>query len=294
MADLPELEQYDAGVYQLETTDAVVGGAGGKANAGSINLANRTKWLKAQVDALLAASELWAPIDSPVFTGDPQAPTPAQFDDDTSLATTEWVQRNGLSYNGYLAYSSNKILTAANMGGAVGFAGGSPATFTLPDLSALSGAPGLCIVNVGTAILTVACAGADLMQCDAASIASIVLLPGDDITLMRTATKWVCTGGLARIKYSAAFAFGSGYQKMPDGKILQVGSITTSSSADVTFTFPTAFSSNPLVIGVFPQTTNPTFGNFNTPTTTNVKVSAWTSNTGARSAIGCQIFAYGI
>lgn len=33
-----------------------------------------------------------APIDSPVFTGNPQAPTPADGDDDTSIATTEFVK----------------------------------------------------------------------------------------------------------------------------------------------------------------------------------------------------------
>jgi hypothetical protein len=33
----------------------------------------------------------YAPINSPHFTGDPTAPTPPEDDDDTSLATTEWV-----------------------------------------------------------------------------------------------------------------------------------------------------------------------------------------------------------
>ena len=42
-------------------------------------------------DALKA---YFAPIASPVFTGDPQAPTPDAADDDTSLATTEWVRRH--------------------------------------------------------------------------------------------------------------------------------------------------------------------------------------------------------
>jgi hypothetical protein len=32
-----------------------------------------------------------APVNSPTFTGDPQAPTPGPSDDDTSIATTEWV-----------------------------------------------------------------------------------------------------------------------------------------------------------------------------------------------------------
>ena len=39
-----------------------------------------------------AASALLAPLASPVFTGDPQAPTPALADNDNSIATTAFVQ----------------------------------------------------------------------------------------------------------------------------------------------------------------------------------------------------------
>jgi hypothetical protein len=52
MANLPETASYDAGVYQLETTDPVIGGADGVDNAGARNLANRTAYLKAHVDLL--------------------------------------------------------------------------------------------------------------------------------------------------------------------------------------------------------------------------------------------------
>lgn len=34
-----------------------------------------------------------APVNSPVFAGDPKAPTPPDGDNDTSLATTEFTQR---------------------------------------------------------------------------------------------------------------------------------------------------------------------------------------------------------
>lgn len=37
-------------------------------------------------------SDLKAPIASPIFTGDPKAPTPATADNDTSIATTEFVK----------------------------------------------------------------------------------------------------------------------------------------------------------------------------------------------------------
>lgn len=52
MANLPESSTFDAGVYQLELTDPVIGGPSGVSNAPLKNLANRTKYLKDHVDAL--------------------------------------------------------------------------------------------------------------------------------------------------------------------------------------------------------------------------------------------------
>ncbi len=46
MANIEEIEQWDSGIYQLETTDPVQGGADGVDNAPHKNLANRTLWLK--------------------------------------------------------------------------------------------------------------------------------------------------------------------------------------------------------------------------------------------------------
>lgn len=85
MADLIELEQWELGVYQLETEDPVLGGPEGIDNLQAKQLANRTKYLKAQL--LLRAL-----IDSPAFTGNPTAPTPAPGDNDASIATTAFVQ----------------------------------------------------------------------------------------------------------------------------------------------------------------------------------------------------------
>ena len=46
-----------------------------------------------EVDAEMhAADALLAPLASPVFTGDPRAPTPAAADNDTSIATTAFVK----------------------------------------------------------------------------------------------------------------------------------------------------------------------------------------------------------
>lgn len=52
MANISESATYEAGIYQLETTDPVLGGPSGIANTQAKQLANRTKWLKEKVDLL--------------------------------------------------------------------------------------------------------------------------------------------------------------------------------------------------------------------------------------------------
>lgn len=53
MANLTETPTYEAGIYRFETTDPVQGGPGGIDNLPTNQLANRTAWLKAQVEAIL-------------------------------------------------------------------------------------------------------------------------------------------------------------------------------------------------------------------------------------------------
>lgn len=60
MANLTETETFDAGVYQLETTDLVLGGAGAIANDQAQALANRTKYLKANLYRLASVAAVTA------------------------------------------------------------------------------------------------------------------------------------------------------------------------------------------------------------------------------------------
>jgi hypothetical protein len=150
MANLIELEEFTPGVFQIETDTIWKGGTEGAANSQGKALANRTKWLKAQLIAAQNAlgtheaaadphpqyaTEIWvaaqiaalinaapgaldtldelatalgddadfaatmanalalkAPLNSPIFSGDPRAPTPAADDNDTSIATTAFVK----------------------------------------------------------------------------------------------------------------------------------------------------------------------------------------------------------
>lgn len=61
MADLIELDEFTAGVFQIEEDTVWLGGATGPANNQGKALANRTTWLKAQLLALTAETQ---PLDS--------------------------------------------------------------------------------------------------------------------------------------------------------------------------------------------------------------------------------------
>lgn len=56
MADLPESQEWAPGVYQLETSDPVLGGPDGISNQQAKQLANRTSWLKKKVESFLDGS----------------------------------------------------------------------------------------------------------------------------------------------------------------------------------------------------------------------------------------------
>jgi|GEM_PF-2524129 len=55
MANLSESPVYESGIYQIETTDPVVGGPNGISNLQAKQLANRTAWLKQIADEVIAA-----------------------------------------------------------------------------------------------------------------------------------------------------------------------------------------------------------------------------------------------
>jgi len=77
LANLTEQQIFDAAVYELATTDPVMGGPGGVDNRPHQNLANRTAWLKQQVDALIAAggsaADITAAINAHLAAADPHA-----------------------------------------------------------------------------------------------------------------------------------------------------------------------------------------------------------------------------
>ena len=117
MANQPEQPIFDSGVYQLETTDPVLGGTGGLSNIPLLNLANRTRWLKQEVDAINVTLPTKAPLQSPALTGTPTASTQALENESTRIATTAFARGivSGKMLKTLLG-SSSATLTASEAG----------------------------------------------------------------------------------------------------------------------------------------------------------------------------------
>ncbi|HEZ2689937.1 TPA: tail fiber protein [Neisseria meningitidis] len=69
MANLNETAQWETGIYQLETSDPVMGGPDGIDNRQAKQLANRTLWLKKQTEALQTASDDKAAASTAINAG---------------------------------------------------------------------------------------------------------------------------------------------------------------------------------------------------------------------------------
>lgn len=168
MAFQPETNTYEAGVYQLETTDPVQGGVGGRSNLPLLHLSNRTAWLKQQVDDLLLDVAAAATANSPTFTGDPKAPTATAGDNDTSIATTGFVQ---YALAGVLSLSvagtGSTTLTAAQAGAGV-----------LVLTGALTGARTVVVPNTGRWIVRNATTGAFSLTVKTAAGTGVIIPQG--------------------------------------------------------------------------------------------------------------------
>lgn len=92
MANLTLTRQWVENIYQLETSDPVMGGPDGIDNRQAKELGARTNWLKDQVDTINQDRTGYAPKASPAFTGVPTAPTANQNTNNTQIATTAFVK----------------------------------------------------------------------------------------------------------------------------------------------------------------------------------------------------------
>jgi hypothetical protein len=299
MADLPESNEWTAGIYQLETSDPVLGGPEGIDNLQAKQLANRTIWLKAQqeqlginkqasdatltalaalsvvanqiiystgpdafamtglsafirsllddADAAAARTTLGAAaLASPTFTGDPKAPTPAQFDDDTSIATTGHVQRALGSYSGFGAIAASRSVTVADAGKLL-WVSGTGLTFTLPTPGSLGLTQGVAIEIFSTSGSMVIAPGAGAsLNSAAVAVSSLTILAGQSLRLVVIGSNlWQVTsstnGLVANAEFAALLGATFSSQQLP-GLSIKVGSVSNSSTAaSIPLTLPSAF-----------------------------------------------------
>lgn len=92
MANLTLTRQWVENIYQLETSDPVMGGPDGVDNRQAKELGARTNWLKDQLDTINQDRTGYAPKASPAFTGIPTAPTANLGTNTTQIATTAFVK----------------------------------------------------------------------------------------------------------------------------------------------------------------------------------------------------------
>lgn len=347
MADIIELEQWEAGIYQLEQEDLVLGGPDGIDNLQAKQLANRTKYLKALVEALgtgkqpidamltalaalatadgqmiyftgpdapaltgstvfgralLAAGDttsaralldavsptdvaaavaalvdaspaaldtlnelaaalgddpnfaatitnalaLKAPLSSPALTGAPTAPSPAQFDASTRLATTEFVKASGVTFSGSAVVNAAATLGAAHIGNHIYCSGAGGYNVNLPLTSTCRDGDTLVFECAAAGGVTIFPQAPDLLYTPgASSLPSVTLALGDTVYLARnSAGYWIMWGGSAALKHSAKFAASigaNGYQILPSGRVEQWGSVLMPSNAGtLNITYPIA------------------------------------------------------
>lgn len=92
MGKITEQQQWEDDIYLIEKQDKVLGGELGVINIQAKQLANRTKYLKGQVDTINQDRTGYAPKASPAFTGIPTAPTATAGTNNAQIATTEFVK----------------------------------------------------------------------------------------------------------------------------------------------------------------------------------------------------------
>lgn len=217
MANLTETTDYPAGIYQIEMTDPVLGGApnegtmAGLSNIPHQQLARRTAWLKGRVDALTARTVATAPGSGLSGGGSLSA--------DRSLSVDATVLRTA---------GGQTVTGRADFAARVNVSGGTGQN----DVTLAFGDPGIGLYRAG-----------DQLRIATGATARVVI-DSAGLTL-GAGGAYAGDGSGLTLAGSAEFARSldvSGYQRLPGGLILQWGQVMATDGALVLFpvSFPTA------------------------------------------------------
>lgn len=261
MADLVETNEYPTGIYQLEQTDPVLGGAPNEATMAGIDniphqqLAKRTNWLKARVDTLVetvvAATTAVAGIvrlsTSTSSTSTTMAATPSAVKAAMDNANTRALQAvtltaddgldGGGDLSGHRSFSVDatvvrttgqqdidglKIFERAQVGGEI-----------IPDVETGAKLQVNGFMRSGAVILHPHSGDAIAGAVQAANPQFIMLRQDGKLSFARAGNQiWNDDAG-------ARSYLQSGYERLPSGLILQWGYVSSNAATGVTF--PIAF-----------------------------------------------------
>ncbi len=216
-------------------TDTLAFGQGSSANSLALNPGEAVQFVSNGANG-------WVSAGQTLTTG----VTPAQFDSSTKLATTAFVKQNGASLADVVAISGAGAMDATYANKLVVFQNAnSNFTVTLPSAVLCAAGTVLRFMNITGYSITLARSGSDTIN---ASATSLVVGPGDTLTLIRSSTNtvWLSVGGSASLPLSFG-VFGSsiggyGYQKLPSGLMIQWGlGLAGMAGSSYTNYYPIAF-----------------------------------------------------
>ena len=178
--------------------------------------------------------------------------TPPQFDNDTSLATTAFVQRALGNFAASDSFSQNETLSAAKIGRHLVPNSNAITRVYLPSASAAGFTLGnrgeaYHIQNTASQAIAVAPQGSDSIFVSGSSSGAGVALSlpvGAEVTLVRISNIAWCAFGTGALKSSADFGVSlasSGYQKLPSGLIIQWMTGTSGPSGTAVNNLPISF-----------------------------------------------------
>ncbi|UZE19183.1 phage tail protein [Pseudomonas sp. B21-054] len=221
--------------------------------------------------------------------------TAAQFDSSLRLVNAAFAKRMGVEYSVFVPLTASSALGASSIGGIISAISPTPISITLPPTAGVAEGATIEVVATGSGAVTVLASGGDVLASPVATGITVVLGMGDNAEFVKVSTTWRLRGGSLALKYAASFAalFGSaGYQKLPDGLVLQWGAGITSTGGAATIALPITFPNAVMKVLVSASGTNsvPTVG---VVATNSVGINCFNGSTGAGKSENVQFLAIG-
>lgn len=221
--------------------------------------------------------------------------TAPQFDNDTSLATTAFVQRALGNKGDYRIIGATETLTAADAGKLLVAQGAGSISLTLPLLSAVPLGAVIEIQSQSGSAVSVLRQSTDLISASNINnaLTSVAILDGDSASFIKSTSQWMMASGAAVLKYTSSFLASltaSGYQKLPSGLIIQWGTIPAiTANSSVTVTFPIAFPTGLLAVSGISGATSVLAAGINTQGVSTSQQKFWNSSASVATLAGTYL-----